>query len=311
MHPDRNEITTAAALIAEFVRETPVLSVPGISLGRKADVHLKLEQLQHSGSFKARGAMHALLRSEVPAAGVVAASGGNHGAAVAWAAAQLGHRANIFVPDVASSAKVDRLRAYGAVVHTVGSVYSEALTAAEDFRETSGAISIHAYDQREVVAGAGTVAREFEHQVSLLGGEMDVVMVACGGGGLSGGMASWFANKTPIVVIETEGTATFAAAKASKGPTSVEVSGLVADSLGATRLGDIGWSALSSSGAESIVVTDQAVTKARRLLWDQFRLLVEPAAAAPIAALGTSLPVLDQARSIGIVICGANTTTSL
>ena len=302
-----DHIATAAGVIAPFVRRTPVLVVPGSEIGVDATLVLKLEFLQHSGSFKARGATHFMATQDIAESGIVAASGGNHGAAVAWAAQRFGHPAHIFVPTTASPAKVARLNDYGAEVHQVGEVYGEALAASKEFLAVHGGSSIHAYDDPIVIAGAGTCARELELEQPGL----DAVVVACGGGGLSGSTAAWYGDQTEIVVVETDGTATYAAALAHGAPTDIEVSGIAADALGATRLGSHPWDALHRVGATSVVVSDADVVAARRQLWRWLRIVVEPAAAAPLAALITGAWRPTPGTHIGIVVCGANTTLDL
>ncbi len=293
---------------------TPVLTVPGaeFELGPAVIVHLKLEQLQHTGSFKTRGAVNALIAPVERPHRVIAASGGNHGAAVAWAAQRLGLAADIFVPSIASPAKVDRLVSYGAQVHIVGSVYQDALDASLEFAAATGARTIHAYDDPLVVTGAGTVGCELSDTL----GPVDHVVVACGGGGLSGGLAAWFGPSGPTIhVVETDGTATFRAALDAGEPVSIDVRGIAADALGATKLGEVGWRSLQAAGAKSVLVTDDDVANARALLWERFRLLIEPAAAATVAAAIngridlTSRADLrpDQTTSVAIVLCGANT----
>lgn len=302
-----DHIDAAAGAIAPFVRRTPVLKVPGSEIGVDAQLVLKLEFLQHSGSFKARGATHFMATQQIAENGIVAASGGNHGAAVAWAAQRFGHPAHIFVPTTANPAKVARLNDYGAEVHQVGAVYGEALAASHEFLSRHHASSIHAYDDPIVIAGAGTCARELDLEVPGL----DAVVVACGGGGLSGSTAAWYGDRTEIVVIETSGTATYAAALAHGAPTDIEVSGIAADALGATRLGSHPWDALHRVGATSVVVSDADVVAARLQLWRWLRIVVEPAAAAPVAALVTGAWRPTPGSSVGIVLCGANTTLDL
>lgn len=302
-----DHIATAAGVIAPFVRRTPVLVVPGSEIGVDATLVLKLEFLQHSGSFKARGATHFMATQDIAESGIVAASGGNHGAAVAWAAQRFGHPAHIFVPTTASPAKVARLNDYGAEVHQVGEVYGEALAASKEFLAVHGGSSIHAYDDPIVIAGAGTCARELELEQPGL----DAVVVACGGGGLSGSTAAWYGDRTEIVAVETDGTAAYAAALAHGAPTDIEVSGIAADALGATRLGSHPWDALHRVGATSVVVSDADVVAARRQLWSWLRIVVEPAAAAPVAALITGAWRPTPGTHIGIVVCGANTTLDL
>jgi threonine dehydratase len=301
------QIEAAAGVIAPFVRRTPVLMVPGDEIGIDARLVLKLEFLQHSGSFKARGATHFVATQDIAGNGIVAASGGNHGAAVAWAAQRFGHAAHIFVPTTANPAKVARLNDYGADVHQVGDVYGDALAASREFLSSHDASSIHAYDDPIVMAGAGTCARELDLEVPGL----DAVLVACGGGGLSGSTAAWYGERTEVVVVETDGTATYAAALANGAPIDIEVSGVAADALGATRLGSHPWDALHRVGATSVVVSDADVVAARRQLWRWLRIVVEPAAAAPVAALITGAWRPTPGDRVGIVLCGANTTFDL
>ncbi len=316
IRPTRPDIERVAARLAGAIRSTPVVTLDLSEFGRSSPsgrtvrVHLKLEFLQHAGSFKARGALNAALcaADADPALrnrGLVAASGGNHGIAVAWAARHLGIPAAIFVPTISAEAKLERLRDLGADVHRVGSVYAEALAAADAHRIATGAVAIHAYDQPEVVAGAGTVGRELASAVPGL----DAVLVACGGGGLAGGLATWFGDAVDLVVCETPGTASFAAALDHHGPVDVPVSGVAADALGATRLGSIGWGALSEVGARSVLVPDDDVIGAQQWLWRELRILVEPAAATPVAALLSGHWDPDPGHTdLGVVVCGANVT---
>ncbi|MGF1596098.1 MAG: serine/threonine dehydratase [Acidimicrobiales bacterium] len=302
-------IEAAADRIRPLVRATPALTVPGSELGLdpSVTVTLKLELLQHSGTFKARGASNALLTADVGDAGVVAASGGNHGAAVAWAASVLGHRATIFVPTISAPAKVDRLRSYGADVHQVGEVYAESLAASVEFQRSSGAVAVHAYEDPAVVAGAGTTGRELERQAA---GAAEI-FVACGGGGLAGGIAAWFGPPVTVVACETRTTATFAAALDAGHPVDVEVSGLAADALGASRLGRLAWHHLSAAGARSALVDDDEVAAAQAWLWDRFRLVTEPSAAVPIAALRSGRHDPAPGTHVAVVVCGANTSIGL
>lgn len=303
----RQDVAAAARRLGGAVRRTPVLDVDAADLGTAGRLVMKLELLQQSGTFKARGALNALQQGPVPPVGVLVASGGNHGAAVAWAAQRLGHPATVFVPSVVAPVKIARLQAYGAEVTVVPGVYADALAAAGRFGEGRDALSVHAYDDPAVVAGAGTVGLELSEQVP----DLDTVVVACGGGGLSGGLATWFGPGVRLVVAETSGTATFAGAVAAGGPVEVEVTGLAADALGATRLGSIAWAALGSVGARSVVVSDDDVRQAQRVLWDRFRLVAEPAAATAVAALTTGAyrPAPDE--RVAVVLCGANTDPAL
>ncbi len=305
--PTPAQIERAAGAIEPFVRRTPVLTVPGSEIGLEATLVLKLEYLQHSGSFKARGATHFVATQQIAENGLVAASGGNHGAAVAWVAQRFGHTAHIFVPTTANPSKVARLTDYGADVHQVGNVYADALAASREFLAAHEASSIHAYDDPIVIAGAGTCARELELEVPGL----DAVMVACGGGGLSGSTAAWYADRAEVVVVETSGTATYAAALAHGSPIDIEVSGIAADALGATRLGSHPWDALHQVGATSVIVSDADVVAARQQLWRWLRIVVEPAAAAPVAALMAGAWRPAKGAKVGIVLCGANTSIDL
>ena len=289
------EIERARARLIGLVAETDVQDI-------SPNLTLKLENNQHSGSFKARGAMNALLCSAVGRDGVLAASGGNHGAAVAWASQRLGYESNIFVPSIISSTKLKRLESYGANVHIAGSEYQETFEAAEEYGREHQCVEIHAYDQHEVIAGAGTLALEVDRQLS----EFSTVVVACGGGGLSGGLATWWGAKKRIVVVETKGTATFANSLAMGKLTDVEVSGVAADSLGARRLGHLGWNALRSVNAESSVVSDADVLEAQSALLHEFDVVAEPAAAAGYAAIRSGrLKITDDERCL-LIVCGGN-----
>ncbi len=302
LHP--GDIELAAKRIERLVRRTPSITVEGRELDSHGTISLKLELLQHSGSFKARGASNFLLSTTIGEAGVVAASGGNHGAAVAWAAKRLGHKATIFVPTISAEVKVERLRSYGADVRQVGAVYGESYAASVEFQAESGATAVHAFEDELVMAGAGTTGREFAEQVTGL----DTVLVACGGGGLAGGIAAWLGGRTRIVACETEGTQAFAEALRHGSPVDVDVSGVAADALGATRIGSLAWTCLSSAQATSAVVTDDEVTNARNVLWDRFRVVTEPSAAVPVAALLGGHVQVKPGEHVGIVVCGANTT---
>ena len=305
---DRDAIDRAAEVLADLVRRTPTIEVAGAEIGLDATLVLKLEFLQHSGSFKARGAGHFVATQTIAPSGLVAASGGNHGAAVAWAARRFGHAANIFVPTTSTPAKVAKLRQFGATVHEVGSVYRDALEASRRYVEANHATTIHAYDDPVVMAGAGTCARELDQQAPGL----DAVLLACGGGGLSGGTAAWYQDRAEIVAVETPGTATFAAARAAGAPVDVDVSGVVADALGATRVGATPFRSLQVADATSVVVDDADVVAARHHLWNWLRVVVEPAAAAPLAALMTGAwRPRSPGDRVGVVLCGANTTLEL
>jgi len=305
-----HEIEAAAARIAGHVRETPVLRLESGAFGVGSPIVLKLESLQHSGSFKARGAFNSLLSLEVPAAGVIAASGGNHGAAVAYAAGRLGHRAEIFVPEISSPVKVQRLKDYGAVVHQIGANYGEALAASKARQAETGALTIHAYDQAEVLAGQGTVAREFERQAMALGG-IGTLLIAVGGGGLIGGIAAWVGGRmsgpqVKLLAVEPERCPTLHAAFAANSPVDVPVGGLAADSLGATRVGSLMFPLAQRAVDEVLLVPDEAIKAAQTALWQTLRLAVEPGGATALAALTSGLYKPAKGERVGVLLCGGN-----
>ncbi|WP_062079184.1 serine/threonine dehydratase [Demequina globuliformis] len=297
-----DQIDAAARAIAPHVRRTPIIEVPGDTLGIDATLVFKLEYLQVTGAFKARGAVHYVATQPVSAAGVVAASGGNHGAAVAYAAHRFGHEAHIFVPTTANPAKVERLVSLEANVHSIGHTYGDAADAAQEYLAEHDATSIAAFDDPVVMAGAGTVAREFEADA----GELDAMLLAVGGGGLAGGAAAWCGDRIPIVGCETVGTASYAAAVEAGEPVTVPVSGVAADHLGARRVGQTPWEALQHAHAESVVVTDDEVLDAQARLWRLLRVVVEPGVAAPFAALYTGRWKPRPGGRVGVVLCGAN-----
>lgn len=296
----RNEIVAAGARIAGHVRRTPVtrLDLPGLAM----PVEVKLEQMQHTGTFKARGAFNTLLSGGVPEGGIVAASGGNHGAAVAYAAARLGIPAQIFVPEIAGPAKIDLIRRTGAGLTVVPGAYAEALAAALAHEAETGAMQVHAYDAPGTVAGQGTVMSEWENQ----GLEADTVMIAVGGGGLVGGALGWLQGRRRVVAVEPETACGLHAALAAGAPVDVAVSGLAANALGARRVGTIAFDLARQHGAVSVTVTDDAIAEAQRLLWREARLLVEPAGAAALAALVSGAYVPEPGERVAVLICGAN-----
>lgn len=310
----RDDVLAAARRLGGRVRRTPVLEAEAGLLSEER-VLLKLEHLQHTGSFKARGALSALLSAkDIPAAGVVAASGGNHGLAVAWAAGQVGTVATIFVPHTSPSAKVRGLRVLGADVRLVGERYDEALAAARDHQRSSGALAVHAYDEPHVVAGQGTVGAELLDQAGKRqdagGRPLDTVLVAVGGGGLIGGIAAALDGRAHVVGVEPKGCPTWHAALAAGEPVDVEVGGVGADALGATRLGGIAWETLSRGGATSVLVDSDAVISARRFLWERLRLAVEPGAAVAVASLTSGRYVSQRDERVAVIVCGANADPS-
>lgn len=299
------DIEAAAARIAPHVRRTPLwvlgsreLGLPGPSF----EVALKLEQLQRSGSFKARGMFNRLLANAIPPAGVIAASGGNAGIATATAAQALGVPAEIFVPTVISPAKRARLEQLGAQVVVTGAAYADAFAACQQRQRESGALMTHAYDQPEVLAGAGTLAREIEQQM----GVPDALLVSVGGGGLVGGLAAGFAGRTRIVALEPERAPTLHAALAAGAPVDVEVGGIAADALGARRLGALAWEVVQRHPLHSVVLRDEAILDAQKWLWQSLKLAVEPAAALPLAALRSGAVQMAAGQRACLVLCGAN-----
>lgn len=298
----RSDVEAAWRLIQPHVRRTPALELPAGTFGVSSPLALKLESLQVSGSFKGRGAFHKLLATKVPAAGIIAASGGNHGAAAAYAARALGHRAEIFVPTIASPAKVARLRSYGAVVHQVGAVYAEARVASEKRAAETGALTVPAYEDPVVFAGAGSVALEFAEQA-----RFDTLLVAVGGGGLIAGCAAAIGGTAKIVAVETEGTPTLHEARRAGHPVDVKISGIAADALGASRIGVPNFEIAQKLVRDSVLVNDQAVRAALHALWQELRVIAEPAGAAGLAALMAGAYRPAPGERVATLVCGANT----
>jgi threonine dehydratase len=298
----RKEVEAAWGLIQSHVRRTPVLELGPGSFGIAVPLALKLEALQVSGSFKGRGAFHKLLASKVPAAGIIAASGGNHGAAAAYAARALGHKAEIFVPTIAAPAKVARLKSYGAIVHQIGAVYAEARAASEKRAAETGALIAPAYEDPVVFAGAGSVALEFAEQA-----KFDTLLVAVGGGGLIAGCAAAIGDQVRIVAVETEGTPTLHAALKAGKPVDVAISGIAADALGASRIGTPNFEIAQKLVRESVLVSDDAVRTTQRALWEALRVVAEPAGATGLAALMSGAYRPAAGERVATLICGANT----
>ncbi|GAC1525472.1 MAG: threonine/serine dehydratase [Ramlibacter sp.] len=303
----RAVIEKAAHLAATrpgFLRRTPLWQLPGRALGLPCrEVWLKLEHLQVSGSFKARGMLHRLLSNPVPASGVIVASGGNAGIATAAAARELGLPCDVFVPTICSAAKQARLREMGAQVVVTGAAYADALQACLARQTQTGALLTHAYDQPEVVAGAGTLAREVEQQADAL---PDTVLVSVGGGGLIAGIASWFEDRSRVIALEPDLAPTLHRARAAGEPVDVQVGGVAADSLGARRIGAIAWDVTQRWVPQSLLLPDSAIRAAQLWLWTELKVAVEPAAALGLAALqtGAYLPARDE--RICLILCGAN-----
>ncbi len=304
---ERATITAAAARIAGDVRRTPLLRLSGAALGVGcAGLWLKLEHLQIGGSFKARGMFNRMRSLPVPAAGVIVASGGNAGIAVAQAAKALRVPCEVFVPEMATEAKRAALRLLGAQVVVQGAAYADALAACLQRQRETGALLMHAYDQPEVVAGAGTLAAEIEAQMEADGGLPDRVLVSVGGGGLIAGVAAWFESRCRVEALEPVGSPTLHAAREAGEPVDVNVGGLAADALGARRIGQIAWPICQRHVAAAHLLPEAAITEAQRLLWRELRLAVEPAAALPLAALRCGAVKPEPDERIALVLCGAN-----
>jgi len=300
----RGTIDAVHTVIAPHVRETPVVTVEARDFGLAgAPIAFKLELLQHAGSFKPRGAFANLLLRAVPKAGVVAASGGNHGAAVAFAAKRLGIPAKIFVPTGASPAKIALIRSYGAELVVEGERYAQALALADAWVAQSGALPVHAFEQRETLLGQGTVAREFAAQAPAV----STWLVAVGGGGLIGGMAAWTQDEKKIVAVEPEEAPTLHMARAAGRPVDAPAGGIAADSLAPKRVGEIMFPIAQRYVAESVLVPDDAIREAQRALWRVLRVVAEPGGAAAFAALlsGAYKPGPDE--RVGVLVCGGNT----
>lgn len=301
----RERIAATEAVIRPHVRRTPLIVADLADFGLPAaPITFKLEMLQHSGSFKARGAFANLLLRPVPEAGVVAASGGNHGAAVAYAAQRLGIPATIFVPDITSPAKAERIKGYGAKLVIAGSRYADALAASEAHVARTGAMAIHAYDQAETLLGQGSVGLELEQDAP----GIDTLLVAVGGGGLIGGIAAWYKDQTCIVAVEPEQSPTLHAAIAAGAPVDAPAGGLAADSLAPRRVGELMFPIAQAHVERVVLVSDEAIRQAQAALWSSLRLVAEPGGAAAFAALlsGRYRPLPGE--RVAVLLCGANTT---
>jgi threonine dehydratase len=298
------QIADTEKLIRPQVRSTPVLESSGAEFGLSSfPLSLKLELLQHSGSFKARGAFANLLLRNVPSAGVVAASGGNHGAAVAYAAMKLGIPAKIFIPTVASPEKIERIRAYGAQLVIAGDRYADSLAASQLWQAQSGAMPIHAYDQPETLLGQGSVGLEFEQQSP----QLDTLLVAVGGGGLTGGVAAWYSGRVKIIGVEPEAAPTLHLALQAGRPVDSPAGGIAADSLAPKRVGELMFP-IAQKYIQSVLVTDDAIREAQRALWSTLRLVTEPGGAAAFSALLSRRYVPSPGERVGVLVCGGNTS---
>ena len=301
----RADIARVYPLIAPHIRRTPVVTVSGADFGLAPfTITIKLEHLQHAGAFKTRGAFTNLLTRNPPKTGVVAASGGNHGAAVAYAAMKLGLPARIFVPTVSSPAKIDRIRSYGADLTVIGERYAEALAASIEWSTSSGAMPVHAFDQVETMAGAGTVGLELQQQAP----ELDAVLVAVGGGGLIGGVAAWYESNTRVVAVEPDGAPTLAEALKAGKPVDAPTGSIAADSLAPKRVGELMFPIAQAHVERVVLVTDDAIRNAQRILWDVLRIVVEPGGCTAFAAVLSGAYQPANGERVGVVVSGANTT---
>ncbi|MEH2592298.1 threonine/serine dehydratase [Bradyrhizobium sp. AZCC 1721] len=297
-------IVQCERLIRPFIRRTPVVEVDGAEFGLPGrTLTLKLELLQHSGSFKARGAFANLLTRDVPQAGVVAASGGNHGAAVAYAAMKLGKPAKIFVPSVSSAAKVQRIRDYGADLAIEGDRYADALAASEIWAQQTGALPVPAFDQKETITGQGTIGLELSEQAP----NIDTLLVAVGGGGLIAGIAAWYAGRIKVVGVEPLASPTLTRALEAGHPIDAEAGGLAADSLAPRRVGEQVFPIVQKYARQSVLVSDAAIADAQATLWRALRIVAEPGGAAAFSAILSSAYKPAAGERIAVVISGGNT----
>jgi threonine dehydratase len=301
-----SDIRAAHARIQDHIRRTPLLETAS-PIDRAAPLSLKLECLQETGSFKARGAFHNLLTRPASAAGCATASGGNHGAAVAFAAQRLGIRARVFVPEIASPAKIAKIKAYGAEAMIGGAAYAEAQERCDTYVAETGALSIHPYDAAETVAGQGTVALEWEEDLERLGlAKLDTVLIAVGGGGLIAGAAAWFQGRVKIVGVEPEGSRALHAALEADKPVDVTVQSIAADSLGAKRVGQLDFDIAKSFVSGVVLVKDAVITEAQRQLWTEFSIIAEPGGAAAFAAIMSGAYQPERNERVGVLVCGSN-----
>ena len=301
----RDAIASTYNTVRHHIRKTPVIDVAPTDFGLRpgAALTLKLEHLQHAGSFKTRGAFANLLTRSVPKAGVAAASGGNHGAAVAYAAQKLGHKATIFVPKISSPAKIQRIRDFGADLVVQGERYNDALALCEAFQAKTGALGLHAFDANATLLGQGTVGLEFEAQAATI----DTLLVAVGGGGLIGGIASWYDGRIRIVAVEPDTSFALHAALKHGAPVDVEVAGVAADSLGAKRVGSLMFPVARALVERSVLVPDSAIIEAQIRLWQGLRQAIEPGGACALAALLCGAYQPAPTERVGVLVCGANT----
>ncbi len=300
----RDEIAATEKVIRPYIRRTPMIEIDRSEFDLAAGpLCLKLELMQHTGSFKARGAFTNLLQRDIPKVGVVAASGGNHGAAVAFAARRLGVPAQVFVPSISSPAKIARIREYGADLVVGGERYAEAFAGARRWAAETGALEVHAFDQRETLLGQGTLAMELEEQAP----KLDSLLVGVGGGGLIAGIAAWYGGKVKVIGAEPEAAPTLTRALAAGKPVDARAGGIAADSLAPMRVGEIVFPITRDHVAQVVLVTDDAIRAAQEALWKILRIIAEPGGSAAFAALLSGAYRPQTAERVGVVVSGGNT----
>ena len=300
----RERIQATERVIRPYIRRTPILEVDGADFGLDSiKITFKLELFQHAGSFKARGAFTNILTREVPAAGVVAASGGNHGVAVAFAAMKLGKPATIFVPTVASKTKLDRIRRSGAELVITGDRYADSLEASEAWRAKSGALPIHAYEGDETLLGQGTLGMELEEQAP----ELDSVLVAVGGGGLIGGVASWYQTRVKVISVEPMEAPTLQRALSAGRPVDSPAGGIAADSLAPRQVGQQMFPIAQKFVHSALLVSDEEIVAAQKRLWETTRIIAEPGGATAFAGLLSGRYKPEPGERVGVIVCGGNT----
>ena len=303
----RERIEATERVIRSYIRRTPILEVDGADFGLDSvTIVFKLELFQHAGSFKARGAFTNILTREVPPAGVVAASGGNHGVAVAFAAMKLGRPATIFVPSVAAPTKLDRIRGYGAELVITGDRYAESLEASEAWTAKSGALPIHAYEGNETLLGQGTLGLELEQQDP----KLDWLLVAVGGGGLIGGVAAWYQDRVKMIAVEPFEAPTLERALSAGRPVDAPAGGIAADSLAPRQVGQQMFPIAEKYVREVVLVTDEEIVEAQKKLWQTVRVVAEPGGAAAFAGLLSGRYKTKPGERVGVIVCGGNTVVS-
>ena len=301
-----NDIEQSYERIRPYIRKTPIIDLETGTFGSKASINLKVECLQHTGSFKSRGAFNRLLRLTLCNTKIVAASGGNHGIAVAYATKQLGIPAEIFVPSISSPVKQARIRALGATVHIAGKVYADALVASENHAQATGAINVRAYHHPDVIAGQGTVGLEWESQAP----KLDTLLISVGGGGLIGGICAWYAGRVKIIAVEPEQAPTLYVSRTAGKPTDTEIDGIASDSLGARCISKLAFELTQSYLYDSILVSDRSICEAQRQLWSNLCIAAEPGGATALAALISGAYQPQAGERVGVLICGGNVDLS-